>query len=64
MASNEFSVALDVKHGDLMPTIKDSDDYGGMGFEEFSRRIQSDNDARYGDVIRNASWEDIDESGW
>ncbi len=44
--------------------IRDTDDYGGIGLEEFSRRIQADNDARYGDVIRNASWEDAGEAGW
>ncbi|MGY5795240.1 transposase len=48
-------------HMDLKSStaIKDTDDYGGIGIEEFSRRIQADNDALYGSVIRNAFWEDF-----
>lgn len=61
-----FQMALDMDHNDLMSStsMKDSEDYGGVSLEEFSRRIQADNDARYGDVIRAASWEDVGEAGW
>jgi hypothetical protein len=45
-------------------TVKDCDDYGGIGIDEFSRRIQADNDKRYGDVIRNADWVPVGEPGW
>jgi hypothetical protein len=44
--------------------VDDSDDYGSIGPEEFARRIQTDNDARYGTLIRNASWVSVGEPGW
>lgn len=45
-------------------SVEDHDDYGGIGPEEFARRIQADNDARYGELIRNAKWEPVGEPGW
>ena len=44
--------------------VKDHDDYGGIGPEEFAHRIQADNEARYGELIRNAKWEPVGEPGW
>jgi hypothetical protein len=41
-----------------------SEDYGGIGPEEFERRIVADNEERNGELIRKAKWEPIGEPGW
>jgi hypothetical protein len=46
------------------PSVPDSEDYGGIGPEEFERRILADQEERYGDLIRNAQWEPAGEPGW
>lgn len=45
-------------------TVDDSKDYGGIGLEEFSRRIQNDNDGRYGEIFRGAKWQAVGPAGW
>lgn len=50
----------DKNRGDIRP----SDDYGHVGIEEFSRRIQEDNDKRYGELIRSAKWKPVGDPGW
>lgn len=58
----------DHKDGTAKPAVRsvieDHDDYGGIGPEEFSRRIQADNDARFGELFRDAKWEPVGEPGW
>ncbi|MBY3158342.1 hypothetical protein HFO56_39270 [Rhizobium laguerreae] len=46
------------------PASTDHDDYGHIGPEDFERRIQADNDARNGELIRNAKWEPVGEPAW
>jgi hypothetical protein len=41
--------------------VEEHDDYGGIGLEEFELRIRADNDTRYGELIRNAKWEQVGE---
>jgi hypothetical protein len=43
---------------------EDRSDYGNIGPEEFGRRIQADNDERYGNLIRNVRWIAVGEPGW
>ncbi|TBX74480.1 hypothetical protein E0I74_26975 [Rhizobium laguerreae] len=60
----QFTHSFDVKELKASTAVQDRDDYGGIGAEEFERRIKADNDKRYGDAIRNAAWEPTGEAGW
>lgn len=44
--------------------IADKDDYGGIGPEEFERRILVDQEERYGAILREAEWESVEDPGW
>lgn len=44
--------------------VPDHEDYGGIGIEEFSRRVEADMRERYGSLLRNAVWVPVGEPGW
>jgi hypothetical protein len=45
---------------EITPTIQDDADYGGIGPEEFERRIIADQEDRYGNIIHSVQWEPVE----
>ncbi|OLP58864.1 hypothetical protein BJF93_22785 [Xaviernesmea oryzae] len=55
---------VDVEKHRAPKPVQDHDDYGGVGADEFGRRIKADNEKRHGDTIRNSDWKPFGEAGW